>query len=115
MVYHMRGSATDGLSLLGVDRCWWLWSLSFSTGSLLIFCWVVAAQTIHLEALFAKVCGGLSAEMLQADDGAYNAFSGPGHQVWRRAPCGDNAGRWLRRGRIWRPWSSSLAAEALRG
>ena len=46
----------------------------------------MAAQMAPLVALFTKVGGGLSAGMLQADGGAYNAFGGPRHQVWQRAP-----------------------------
>ena len=49
--------------------------------------------TTLLAVLIIKFGGGLPAGMLLANGGADNDSGGPGHQVWRQAPCGDAAGR----------------------
>ena len=50
-----------------------------------------SATTLSV-ALAIKFDGGLPTRMLLVDGGAKDAFGGPDHQVWWRAPCGDAAG-----------------------
>ena len=74
----------------------------------------MAEQMTPLAALVTNFGGRLPAGTLHANSGAYNAVGVPRHQVWRRDPYWDDAGRQRRRRRLWRSWSPSVAAGSLR-
>ena len=94
-------------------RLWRSWSPSLAAGSLRGYCRPTVAQKRFSAALAIKFSGRIPTGTLLADGGADDAFGGPGHQVWRRDPCGDDAGQRRHRQRLWRPWSPSLAAGSL--